>query len=98
MRVIAKKAIVKYYEENNDAKTALEDWYDKTTNANWENFAQVRQTFNSADYVGNGRIVFNIKGNRYRLVAIVLFRPKLVYIRFIGTHSAYDQIKDIENI
>ena len=60
--------------------------------AQWENFSQVKQMFNSADWVGNNRIVFNIKGNDYRLVAMVIFRIKMVYIRFIGTHKDYDQV------
>lgn len=54
--------------------------------------------FNSVDSVGNKRYVFNIKGNHYRIVAIILFVPKIVYIRFIGTHKGYDKIKDITNI
>ncbi len=98
MRVIAKKTIVLFYTEHQDAKTALGEWYAKTEDSEWENFAQVKKTFNSADYVGNGRIVFNIKGSQYRLVALVLFRIKMVYIRFIGTHKEYEQINDIENI
>ena len=98
MRVIAKKAIVLFYTEFQDAKTALEEWYEKTTKAEWENFAQVKHCFKTADFVGNNRIVFNIKGNKYRLIALVLFRNKMVYIRFVGTHSQYDKIKNIENI
>ena len=98
MRIIAKKALVLFYTEHADAKTALEEWYEKATEAEWENFAEVRQTFNSADLVGNNRIVFNIRGNQYRLVVLVLFRIKMVYIRFIGTHKDYDRIKDIENV
>lgn len=98
MRVIAKKTLVMFYTQHEDAETALEDWYEKTENANWENYAQLKQTFNSADSVGNQRYVFNIKGNHYRLVALVLFRVRMVYIRFIGTHKEYDQIKDIANI
>ena len=98
MRVIAKKALVLFYTEHKDAKIALEEWYQKTEEAQWDNFTQVRQTFKSADLVGNNRIVFNIKGNQYRLVALVLFRIKMAYIRFVGTHSDYDRIKDIENI
>lgn len=98
MRIIAKRALVLYYTEHEDARTALEDWYDKTESAKWSNFAQVRRTFNSADLVGNNRIVFNIKGNRYRLVALVLFRTQMVYVRFIGTHKEYDLIKNIEKI
>ena len=98
MRIIAKKALVLFYTEHADAKTALEEWYEKATEAEWENFAEVRQTFNSADLVGNNRIVFNIRGNQYRLMVLVLFRVKMVYIRFIGTHKDYDRIKDIENV
>ena len=98
MRVIAKKTLVLFYTQHEDSQTALEEWYEKTQNAKWENFAQLKQTFNSADSVGNQRYVFNIKGNHYRLVALVLFRIKMVYIRFIGTHDEYDHIKDIANI
>ena len=98
MRIIAKKKIISYYTEHSTAKTALQEWYAKTKRAEWENFAQVKKSFNSADYVGNDRIVFNIKGNVFRLVAIVLYKTKMVYIRFIGTHAEYDSIKNIESI
>ncbi len=98
MRVIAKKAIVEFYSKHSDARTALEEWYEKTQSTDWESFLDVKQTFNSADYVGGERIVFNIKGNQYRLVALVLYKIKRVYIRFVGTHQEYDRIKDIENI
>ena len=98
MRVISKKTLVVFYQNHKDAETALEEWYQKAVDADWENFAQVRQTFNSADYIGNNRVVFNIKGNQYRLVTLVLFKIKMIYIRFIGTHKEYERIKDIENI
>ena len=98
MRVVAKKALVEFYTEHSDAKTALEEWYEKTQKAEWETFADVRQMFNSADTIGNNRVVFNIKGNNYRLVALILFKIKMVYIRFVGTHQEYDRIKDIKNI
>ncbi|MGA9213606.1 type II toxin-antitoxin system HigB family toxin, partial [Kaistella sp.] len=80
-----------------DADIALRDWYKKTQNAEWKNFSDVKETFNSADYVGNNRFVFNIKGNNYRLVAILIFASQKVYIRFIGTHKDYDKI-DASNI
>jgi len=70
----------------------------KTTHAEWENFSQVKKTFHSADNVGNTRIVFNIKGNQYKLVVLVLFRNQMAHIRFVGTHDVYDIINDIENI
>lgn len=90
--------MVGFYGQHPDAKTALEDRYRKVVNADWNNFSDMRNTFNSADSVGNKRYVFNIKGNNYRLVVIVLFVAKQVYIRFVGTHSDYDKIADIQNI
>jgi mRNA interferase HigB len=98
MRIIAKKTLVLFYQQNKDAETALEDWYEKTEKAEWDNFAQIKNTFNSADLVGNNRVVFNIKGNNYRTVVLVVFFAGTVAIRFIGTHSEYDRIKDIKNI
>lgn len=98
MRIIAKKSLVAFYARYRDSKTALEDWYEKTEEARWENFSDVRRTFNSADLVGNRRIVFNIKGNKYHLVALVLFRVQMVYIRFVGTHTDYAAIDNIQEI
>ena len=98
MRIIAKKTLVEYSTVHKDAETALGDWYERTENAEWNCFADIKQTFNSADYVGNNRVVFNIKGNQYRLVALVIFKIKMVYIRFVGNHEDYDRIKDIERI
>lgn len=94
MRIVAKKTIVAFYAWHADAKVALEDWYEKVESAEWENFAQLRMSFASADHVGNKRIVFNIRGNEYRLVAIVLFKVKMVYVRFIGTHQDYDKLSE----
>lgn len=81
-----------------DADVALRDWYKRTTKANLSNFADIKQTFNTVDYVGNDRYVFDIKGNNYRIVAVVIFINKKVYMRFVGTHEEYDKIKDIKNI
>ncbi|MDR0828875.1 MAG: type II toxin-antitoxin system HigB family toxin [Prevotellaceae bacterium] len=88
------RTLVEYYTKHPDAKNALEEWFNKTKGAQWNNFADVKNTFHSADSIGNKRYVFNIKGNNYRLITIVLFVPKFVYIRFIGTHSEYDKITD----
>ena len=85
------KSIVDFCAKHNDAESALQDWYYKTLKANWSCFADIRKTFNTVDAVGNSRYVFNIKGNDYRLVALVLFQIKKVYVRFIGTHKAYDK-------
>ena len=98
MRIVSKKTLVAFYKENKDAEIALRDWYSKAEEANWETFNDVKKTFNTADFIGNKRVVFNIRGNKYRLITLILFRIKMVYIRFIGTHKDYDKITDIKNI
>lgn len=98
MRIVTYKRIREFIEIRADSENPLNFWYHTVTAKNWDNINELRQNFNSVDYVGNHRFVFNIKGNDYRLVAIISFNAKKVYIRFIGTHSEYDQIKDIKNI
>lgn len=98
MRIIAKSTLVDYYTKNPKAKSALEEWYEKTKKSEWTCFADMKNTFNSVDAVGNQRYVFNIKGNDYRLVVLIQFTPRTVYIRFVGTHKEYDAIRDIQNI
>lgn len=91
--VIISKAIVNTFAKgHNDAETPLEDWYEATKTADWKNFNEMKQTFNSVDAVGNDRYVFNIKGNSYRLIALIIFKVRTVFILFIGTHAAYDKI------
>lgn len=68
------------------------EWHTTTCDAEWNNFADVKSTFNSADYVSGGKIVFDVGGNKYRIVALVGFRTKRVFILFVGTHADYDSI------
>lgn len=98
MRIVTYKRIQEFSNIHADSEKALTFWYHTTTAKEWNNLNDIKQTFNSVDYVGNNRYVFNIKGNDYRLIAIISFNAKKVYIRFIGTHSDYDMIKDIKNI
>lgn len=97
MRIITFRKIKEFSLLNTDADIALREWYKKTQKAEWNCFADIKKSFNSADAAGNNRYVFNIRGNKYRLIAIVLFKMKTVYIRFIGTHREYDSI-DAGNI
>lgn len=98
MRIITKTTITKYIERNPQSKKALLEWVEKTEAAEWKSFADIKKTFNSVDYVGQQHYVFNIKGNDFRLVVVIQFTPQHVFIRFIGTHSEYDRIKDIKNL
>ena len=91
MRIFTEKPLKLYADSHPEAKTALQDWIKKVRQAQWKSFADIKQTFNSVDYVGNQRYV-NIKGNDYRLVVVVQFTPQFVYVRFIGTNSEYDKI------
>jgi mRNA interferase HigB len=94
MRVVTFKRIHEYALLHPESDMPLRDWYKKTKESEWKCFADIRQTFNSVDSIGNSRFVFNIKGNTYRLIAIVIFESQKVYIRFIGTHDEYNKIKD----
>jgi len=97
MRIVTFKRIKEFSEKHRNSKTALQECYFKTTTAEWNSFTDIKQTFNHADFVGNSRVVFNIRGNQYRLVAIVIFASQKVYIRYIGTHEEYNNI-DCVNI
>lgn len=98
MRIIAGRTIREYYEAHPASKSALQEWSDKVKDAKWTSFSDMKKTFNSVDYVGNQHYVFNIKGNGFRLVAVVKFTVQFVLIRFIGTHAEYDKIVDITNV
>jgi mRNA interferase HigB len=98
MRIVTFRTIQEFAKLHPDSDAPLRNWYKTTKESIWTCFADVRRTFSSADSVGNNRFVFNIKGNDYRLVAIVIFASKKVYIRFIGTHDKYNKIKDCSTI
>lgn len=97
MRIFTEKTLKEFIQKRPDAKVALQDWVTKVKKSEWSGFADVKNTFRSADYVGNQRYVFNIKGNTYRLVALIKFTVGFVYIRFVGTHDQYSKI-DCSNI
>lgn len=93
MVIISKAVIREFITTYNDAESSLENWYELVSNADWKNFNEMKSTFNSVDAVGNDRYVFNIKGNDYRLIALIIFKVRTVFILFIGTHQQYDKIK-----
>lgn len=92
MRVISHKTLADFYADHADAATPLERWYDIALHAQWKTLSDIKADFPSADYVGNQHYVFNIKGNDYRLVVVVKFTPKFIFIRWVGTHADYDKI------
>jgi mRNA interferase HigB len=100
MRVISKGTLRTFWEqlEYKDAEQPLKCWYKAITESEWTAPQAVTNYFNGADYVGNGRIVFNICGNKYRLIVALRYDIQVAYVRFIGTHKEYDRIVDIRVI
>ena len=100
MRVIAKRTLREFWESDAryaDAKPPLEAWHALTVSAIWSNPADVKAQFRHASILKSGRVVFNIAGNKFRLIVRINHAYYVVYIRFIGTHRQYDQI-DVEVI
>jgi len=92
MVVITKATLISFYESETMAKEPLLLWYNVTKQSDWKDFHSMKQTFNSADRVGNDRYAFNVGGNKYRIVAMIHFNKRTVYLRFVGTHKQYDKI------
>jgi len=92
MVIISFRTIREYCLLYPDAEKALLSWFENARDADWSSFHEVRKTFNSVDAVGNDRYVFNVKGNKYRLVTLIIFPARTMYILFLGTHGAYDKI------
>ncbi|HBQ81973.1 MAG: addiction module toxin RelE [Bacteroidetes bacterium GWA2_40_15] len=98
MHIISFRKLREFFEEDSNSKVALQDWHKRAGKAEWNDFSDIKKTFNTVDSVGNSRFVFNVKGNHYRIVALILFQIKRVYIRWVGTHKDYDKIKNIDKI
>jgi mRNA interferase HigB len=98
MRIIALKALKDHWlrPHRSDSEQPLKAWYAIAKEADWANFAQIKEQFGSASAVGD-RVVFNIAGNKYRLVAYVNYGFRTIYVRFVGTHAEYDEV-DVKNV
>ena len=92
MVVISYRTIRDFSDRHDDSKDTLNNWYTVVEKADFANFNELRAMFNSVDAVGNDRYVLNIKGNNYRLIALIQFNVRTVYILFVGTHKEYDKI------
>ena len=92
MRVIAKKILREFWEKHNDCEQQLKAWFQEASKAEWTSPNEIKAEYPSASIIGNDRIVFNIKGNTYRLIVKINFDYLMVWIRFIGTHAEYDKI------
>lgn len=92
MRIIAVSSLRAFMEINPDAEQHLKSWVDEVRKANWSQPAEIKAQYRNASILKNRRVVFNIKGNDYRLVVSVAYRFQAVYVKFIGSHDEYDDI------
>ncbi|MDH5194510.1 MAG: type II toxin-antitoxin system HigB family toxin [Nitrospira sp.] len=92
MRIIAKRTLRVFWTQHPKAKSALEAWHQEVARADWATPSAVKMHFRSASILPGNRVVFNIAGNEYRLLVKINYPYRVVYIRFIGTHAAYDTV------
>lgn len=92
MRVIAKKILREFWERYNDSEEPLKTWYKEASKASWKTPLDIKADYAKASILKGGRVVFNICGNKYRLIIDINFDRQWVFIRFIGTHNEYDNI------
>ena len=97
MHIIALRALREFWEKYPQAETPLRAWYAEASRANWSTPADIKAAHRNASFLANKRVVFNIKGNDYRLVVAVRYTSTMMFIRFVGTHVEYDRI-DAETI
>jgi mRNA interferase HigB len=98
MRIISRKALREFWKQRQyaDSEQPLRAWFREASKADWASPSAIKAMYRSASIVGNNRVVFNIAGNKYRLVVKVNYPYRVVYIRFVGTHRQYDEIDATE--
>lgn len=92
MRIIAIRTLQNFWIEHPDAEQPLKAWVDEIKNASWQSPSDIKTQYRQASVLKSRRVVFNIKGNHYRLIVAVAYRFGAVYIKFIGTHKEYDEV------
>jgi len=92
LRVIAKKVLREYWVKHPDSEQQLKSWYQEAEDAEWKSPRDIKRDYPSASILAGNRVVFNIKGNHYKLIVKINYDYGMMWIRFIGTHSAYDKI------
>ena len=96
MRVFTRRTLREFWERHPDSEEALDDWYRVAERADWSTPAEVRLRYGNASVIANNRVVFNIKGNNYRLVVRIDYAYRMIFVRFIGSHAEYDRINAAE--
>ena len=92
MRIIARKTLKVFWEKRKDCEQQLKSWHQEATESSWDNSNDIKKDFPTASILGDNRIVFNVKGNHYRLIVKISYTHQMVWIRFIGSHTEYNKI------
>ena len=92
MRIISRKTLRDFWEKHPDARQPLQAWFADVKHADWKKSSDIKNVYRTASFLSNNRVVFNIKGNNYRIIVVVQYNYSVVYIRFVGTHKEYDRI------
>ncbi len=92
MRVIKRKTLQDFWENHPSSEQPLKAWYAEATHSTWNSPNDIKGKYGSADILPDNRVVFNIGGNKYRLIVKIAYKVQIAYIRFVGTHSEYDDI------
>lgn len=92
MRIIAKKALRNFWQKHPDCEQQLKAWFHETHKSEWKNTTDIKREYPAASFLSDNRVVFNIKGNHYRLIVKINYDYKIVWVRFIGTHAEYDKV------
>jgi mRNA interferase HigB len=97
MRIIARSTLCEFWENHAEAEPSLRAWIDDAAQADWQSPTDIKSIYANASIIANNRVVFNIKGNKYRLIVHMRYEISIIFIRFIGTHAEYDKV-DAETI
>lgn len=91
MKVVARKCIEEFIRTHPDGKSSIESWYFEALNSSWKTSMEIKQRYASASFLAKNFVIFNIKGNSYRLVTKIAYNSGVVYIKWLGTHAEYDK-------
>jgi mRNA interferase HigB len=92
LRIISKKIVREFWEKHADSQQQLKSWFQETSTAEWKGPKDIKKVYPSASFLADNRVVFNIKGNTYRLIVKINYNYSMIWIRFVGTHAEYDKI------
>lgn len=92
MRIISRRTLRLFWEKHPDARLPLQTWYHDVERSDWNSPSEIKAVYRNASFLADNRVVFNIKGNQYRIIVRISYSGKIVFIRFVCTHQEYDQI------